>query len=76
MVLVRYGSDDNRLKVWEKVDWMIAIRIASIFIRDFYLQYTKILILSDKEPVIVSPVVTVHTLRKKWEVKIVSDWIG
>ena len=23
MVLVGYGSNDNRLRVWEKVDWMV-----------------------------------------------------
>ena len=28
--------------------------------------------MSDKESVIASPAITVHTLRKKWEIKIVS----
>ena len=36
-------------------------------------QYTKLLSLSDKESVIVSPVITFHTLRKMQEIKIVSD---
>ena len=46
------------------IGWF-AISIASIFIRDYYLQYTNFLRLSNKESVIVSPVITVHTLRKK-----------
>ena len=46
------------------IGWF-AIPIASIFIRDYYLQYTNFLRLSDKESVIVSPVITVHTLKKK-----------
>ena len=36
-------------------------------------QYTNFLSLSNKELVIVSPVITFHTLRKKEEIKIVSD---
>ena len=36
------------------------------------MQDTSFLILSDKESVIVSPFITVHTLRKKGEVKTVS----
>ena len=47
------------------------IPTASIFIRDFYLQYTNFLSLSDKGSMIVSPVTTVHTLRRKGEVKTV-----
>ena len=50
-----------------------AIPVASIFIRDCYLQYTNFISLNDKESVIVSPVITVHTLRKKGEMKTVSD---
>ena len=42
-----------------------AISVASIFIRDYYLQYTNFLSLIDKESVTVSSVFTVHTLRKK-----------
>ena len=34
-----------------------------------HLQYTNFLRLSDKESVIVSPAITVHTLRKKGEIK-------
>ena len=37
-----------------------------------YLQYTTFLSLSDEESVIVSPVIAVHTLRKKGEIKKVS----
>ena len=47
------------------------IPTASIFIRDYYLQYTDFLSLSDKGSMIVSPVTTVHTLRRKGEVKTV-----
>ena len=51
--------------------WMewFAIPIASIFIGDYYLQYTKFLSLSNKESVIVNPDTTVHTLTKKGEIK-------
>ena len=45
-------------------EWFV-IPIASIFIRDYYLQYTNFLSLSDKESVIVSPVITAITFKKK-----------
>ena len=51
---------------------MVCHPIASIFIRDYYLQYTNFLSLSDKETAVVSPVIIVHTLRKKGETKAVS----
>ena len=60
---------------WEyEIRWIewFAIPIASIFIRNYYLQYTNFLSLSDKETVIVSPVITFHTLRKKGEIETVS----
>ena len=50
------------------MEWF-AIPIASIFIGDYYLQYTKFLSLSNKESVIVNPDTTVHTLTKKGEIK-------
>ena len=72
MVLVGYGSNANRLRVWEKVNWMrFTIPTASILIRDCYLQYTNFLSLSDKGSMIVSPVTTAHTLRRKGEIKTV-----
>ena len=37
-----------------------------------HLQYTNFLSLSDKESVIVSPVIAVHTSRKKGGIKTVS----
>ena len=46
-----------------------AIPIASILIRDYYLQYTNFLSLSDKKSVIVSLAVTVQTLSDKEENK-------
>ena len=57
MALVGYGSNNNSLRlgrVW--IGWF-SILIASIFIRDYYLQYTNFLGVSDKESVIVSPVI-------------------
>ena len=68
MLLIGYESNGIRLRVWEKVDCIIT----SICIRDYYLQYTNFLSLSDKESVIVSPVITVYALRKKGEVKTMS----
>ena len=50
------------------MEWF-AIPIASTFIRDYYLQYTNFIRLSNKESVIVNPDTTVHTLRKKGEIK-------
>ena len=72
MLLVEYGSNENRLGVWEKVVGWFFILIASIFVRDNYLQYTNFLSLSDKGSVIVIPVIPVYTLRKKIEIKTVS----
>ena len=48
-----------------------SILIASIFIRDNYLQYTNFLSLSDEESVIVNPVISVYTLREKTKIKTV-----
>ena len=42
------------------IEWFV-IPIASIFVGDYYLQYTNFLSLSNKESVIVSPVITAHT---------------
>ena len=56
------------------IEWFV-IPIASIFIRDYYLQYTNFMSLSDKESVIVSPVITAHTLRKDGEFKTASVFI-
>ena len=53
------------------IEWF-SVLIASIFIRDYYLQYTNFLSLSDKESVILSPVYSDFTLTKKREVKTAS----
>ena len=53
------------------IEWFV-ILIASIFIGGYYMQYTNFLRLSNKESVIVSPLITVHTLRKNVEIKTVS----
>ena len=39
--------------------------IATIFIRDYYLQYTNFMSLINKELVIMSPVISAYTLRDK-----------
>ena len=62
MMLVGYGSNGNRLRLWEKVDWMVCHS-------DCKQQYTNFPILSDKESVIVSPAVIVHTLLKNKKIK-------
>ena len=46
-----------------------AIPIASIFIGDYYLQYTNFLSLSNKKSVKANPDTIVHTLRKKREIE-------
>ena len=48
---------------------MLSIQIASIFIREYYLQYTNFLSLSDKESMTVIPVYTLRNIR---EIKTVS----
>ena len=64
-VLVGYGIITI---VWgyerSLIEWF-AIPIAGIFIRGYYLQYINVLSLGDRESVVVSPTITVHTLRKK-----------
>ena len=47
------------------------IAIANIFIKDNKLQYDNFLGLSNESSAIVSPVITVYTLRKKREIKTV-----
>ena len=56
-------------RMW--IGWFSAL-IASIFIRNHYLQYISFLTLSNKKSGIVSPIITVCTWRKKREIKIVS----
>ena len=73
--IVGYGRNDNRLTYERRRIRWFAILIASIFIRDYVLQYTNFLSLSDKASMIVSPVspvIPVDTLRKKGEIKTVS----
>ena len=56
----------------EGVSWWTGwfpIPIAKFFIRDYYLECTNFLSLRDKESVIVSPVITVLTLRKRGEIQ-------
>ena len=57
------------MKVERKWIGWFTIPIPSIFVRDYYQQYTNFLTLSNKESVIVNPAITAHTLRKKGVVK-------
>ena len=53
------------------IGWFV-ILILSIFLRDYYLQYTNFLRLSDKESITVTTVISVHTSEKQEEIKTVS----
>ena len=67
MVLVGYGANDNKYE--KKVDWMVCHFDCK------HLHHTTsntyFLSLCNKESVVVSPVITFHTLRKKLEIKTV-----
>ena len=69
VVLVVFEFNEDRWGHGRWIEWF-SILIASIFIN--YLQYIIFLSLSDKESVIVSPVIPAYTLRKKAEIKAVS----
>ena len=73
MVLVRCENNDSRLRYHEKrwIGWF-AIPMASIFIRNYYLQYTNFPNLSNKVSVNVSSIIAVLTLKKKGENQTVS----
>ena len=53
------------------IGWF-AILIISIFLREYYLQYTNFLRLSDKKSAIVSAGIPAHTSVKQEEIKTVS----
>ena len=53
------------------IGWFV-ILILSIFLREYYLQYTNFLSLRDKESAVVSTVISVHTSEKQEEIKTVS----
>ena len=53
------------------IGWFV-ILVLNIFLREYYLQYTNFLSLSDKETITVSTVISVHTLEKQEEIKTVS----
>ena len=68
MVLVGYGSNDYRLKVWQNVDWMICHSNC----KHFYSRLLRAMhqfFEPEQEGVIVSPAITVHTLRKRGEIE-------
>ena len=64
MVLIGYGINDSKLRVWEKVDWVDAF--------PFWLQASSSEATGNKESVIASPVTPLYTLRKKRGTKTVS----
>ena len=70
IVLVVYRSGNNRLRVHER-EWIgwFAILILCIFSREYYLQQTNFLSLSNNESVIVSAVIHVHTSDNQKEIK-------
>ena len=53
------------------IGWFVILDL-NIFLREYYLQYTNFLSLSDKETITVSTVISVHTLEKQEEIKTVS----
>ena len=53
------------------IGWFV-ILILSIFLREYYLQYTNFLRLSDKESITITTVISVHTSEKQEEIKTVS----
>ena len=65
---VGYGSNDNRLRVWEKLDYIVCHSDSNHSHQRLLSAITIFLGLSDKESVVVSPVITVHNLRKKGEI--------
>ena len=73
--ITEYESNYGKLELWRReVDWIVyhSSIFASIFIRAYYLQYTDFLSLRDKELVIVSAVIPVHSLGRQGETKTVS----
>ena len=58
MVLVSYGTNVNKLRVWERVVCTVRLLIATFLIRGYYLQGTNFLSLGDKRSVIVSAFIT------------------
>ena len=70
MILVGYESKEGRLDG-------LPFRFQSSSSDTATFQYTNFLSISDKESVIVSPVITVHTLRKQVEIKTLSlNWLN
>ena len=71
MVSVRYGNNNKRSRVWERMK-QFAILIASIFITGYYPKYTNLLSMNNKKLLIVSAAFLVHALGKQVEIKSVS----
>ena len=66
IVSVRYESNNSRLSVYEKVDWMVCQPDLK------HLPQRILLRLGDKKSVTVSAVIPVHTSVKQEEIKTVS----
>ena len=69
MVLVGYRNNDNKLKIWENVDWIVSHSDRKHLHQNYYLQYTKFLSLSKKESVTVRPAFFVHISSKNKQIK-------
>ena len=73
MVLVEYGSNNNRLRVWGKLDWIICYSDCNHLHQrssSFSLPViTNFINLREKESVVVSPVITVILWWKRERLK-------
>ena len=72
IVLVGYGSNNNRLRVYERVDWLFFHSDLKHLPQRVLLAIHHFLSLSDRESAIVSTVISVHTSEKQEEIKTVS----
>ena len=65
-VLIGYGSNENKLRLWEMWIGWFAILIVSTFIRPAILHFST---LNNKKSVILSPVFSFHISTKKEYIK-------
>ena len=72
MVLVGHGRNNNRLRVWETVDWMVCYSDCKHLHERLLPEMHQFSELDDKESVILNPIITVYTLKKKENIKVVS----
>ena len=60
MVLVGFGSNDNRLRVWERVEWMVC----HSYSKHLHQRPLSAICQYSEESVIVIVAIPVHALRK------------